>query len=152
MVVSNKLESLIRFTGQRLREHQVAHIFKVPEELQQTPVDFFGYTASGRAILIEAKMVNRASLPIGCSNGLQPHQWNELLDANRANCIALLAWMRKDIVSVVDVDQVIAYSKGRKSIPWGAIPSYCHREPRPTACLKLFDRWLPLPSATGTTG
>lgn len=148
--MGNKLESLIRYTGERLREHQAAHVFKVPEELQKTPVDFFGYTASGRAILIEAKMVDRLSLPIGTSNGFRPHQWNELLDANRANCIALIAWMRKGIVAVIDMDQALSYSEGRRSIPWKSIPVECHRSKSPSDCLKLFDRWLPIPLAAGS--
>jgi len=143
----NKLELVLRKTGRILAEHQIAHLFKVPEEMQSTPVDFFGYTAAGRAILVEAKMVSRPSLPIGDSPGLQPHQWNALLDANRANCLALICWSRDDVVATIDVDMALELSKGRKSIPWTAIPDSYYRTLSSNSyrCLDLLDHWLRMP-------
>jgi hypothetical protein len=82
--MTNALELLLRKAGRELADHQVCRFFKVPEEMQQTPCDFFGYTKIGRAILIEAKWVHRTNLPINCSPGLLPHQWNELEAANKA--------------------------------------------------------------------
>ncbi len=146
--MSNRLELVIRKTvADQLHADQVARIFKVPEELQQTPCDFFGYTASGRAILIEAKMVSsRVALPINGSPGLAKHQWNELGDANRANAIALIAWARKDKVAVISYDQAHAYSEKilRKSIPWGSIPNDYKRDFRPSEVVGLIRRWLPV--------
>lgn len=142
----NTLESLLRKAGRELADYQVARFFKIPEELTQTPCDFFGYTASGRAILIEAKMVTRPRLPIGTSNGLQPHQWNELCDAHRAGAIALIAWKLGNEVAVIDPAMAIEISKGSRSIPWVGIP---HQFIRPFqgrgAHLRWLEHWLPLP-------
>lgn len=139
----NKLELMLRKAGRELADYQVARLFKVPEEMTQTPVDFFGYTAEGRAILVEAKMVNRSSLPIGVSNGLAPHQWCELLDANRANCIALICWARNGICATITMDMAVELTMGRKSIPWKEIdPRYLHTMSGPTAHLGLLEPWL----------
>lgn len=144
--MSNKLELVIRHAGRLLHDHQVARLFKVPEDFNGTPCDFFGYTASGRAILVEAKMVSsRKALPINNKPGLTPTQWNELLDANRANAISLIAWAYEDVVAVISADQAISYSEGRKSIPWSAIPDRYHRAFQPSRALELFDEWLPVP-------
>lgn len=146
--MSNRLEACLRKAGRELADYQVARLFKVPEEMQQTPCDFFGYTAIGRAILLEAKMVERESLPIGSSPGLLPHQWNELCDANRAGALALIAWCRDYTVAVISVDMAIALSGGRKSIPWKAIDHAYHRELSPRNAIRLLDHWLPLPAST----
>lgn len=120
------LEKLLRHTGRMLAEHQVAYLFKVPEEFRATPCDFFGYTAKGRAILIEAKEVNRPSLPIGKDPGLKPHQWNALMDAYRAECISLICWYRQDIdqVATLPMDMAANLSRDRKSIPWKDISQF----------------------------
>ncbi len=137
------LEALLRHTGRILAEHQIAYLFKVPEEFTTTPCDFFGYTSTGRAILIEAKEVQRASLPIGVKPGLLPHQWNALCDANRANCIALICWMRKGALATIDVDMAIELSKDRRSIPWKEIPKrFLHTDPRPSTCLELLEPFV----------
>ena len=116
--MSNSLERLLRAAGRQLADMQVARLFKVPEDMNQTPVDFFGYTKDGRAILLEAKKVARDSLPIGNkSNGLKPHQWAELDDANRANAIALIAWQNGAEVAVISMDQALVWSADRRSIP-----------------------------------
>lgn len=143
-VMSNALEAVIRKAGRELMDYQVAHLFKVPEEMSQTPCDFFGYTSIGRAILLEAKHVNRTSLPIGTSNGLSPHQWNELCDANRAGCLALISWARGKVCKTISMDMAIAYSEGRKSIPWSSIPDSYGRHLKPSLSLELLDHWLPV--------
>jgi len=144
----NKLEMILRHAGRLLADHQVARFFKVPEEMTQTPCDFFGYTALGRAILIEAKMVKDTALCIGVSNGILPHQWNELCDANRANALALICWGQGDTIKTIDVDMAIELSKGRKSIPWKGIPDRYARRFKPSAALEILDNYLPLPSST----
>lgn len=144
--MSNKLELILRAAGRDLANAQIARFFKVPEEMTQSPADFFGYTASGRAILIEAKYVHSTSLPIGNnSNGLQPHQWNELLDANRAGALALIAWGQHDVVKTISMDMAIALSegKGRKSIAWKDIEDRYARELSVSRTLQLLDHWLP---------
>lgn len=118
----DSLEKLIKQAGIDLANEQVARLFKVPESMEQTPCDFFGYTKTGRAILVEAKRVKAASLKIGGKPGMQPHQWAELDDANRANAIALIAWQNGDAIAVFSMDQAIAWSAGRKSISWRSIP------------------------------
>lgn len=122
------LEKILRKIGWDLADYQVGRFYKIPEEFQQTPCDFMGHTSGGRAILIEAKQVARTSLPVGgTSNGLKNHQWSALQEAHRAGCIALLCWARYDWVATIDVDQIIAYSAGRKSVPWDKIPDrYIH--------------------------
>ena len=144
--MSNKLETVIRHAGRRLAEHQVARLFKVPEDMVGTPCDFFGYTASGRAILLEAKMVKRTSLPINVKPGLLPHQWNELLDANRANALALIAWANGGEVAIISTDQAVFFSMGRKSIPWDMIPDDYKAEFKPSLAVEMFRRWLPIGS------
>ena len=146
--MSNKLETLIRKAGRELADYQVARIFKVPEELAQTPCDFFGYRRDGKAILIEAKMVNRDSLPIGTKPGLLAHQFYELDAANRANAIALVCWARGNEVYTIDVDWIArsVIQSGKKSINWQDLPSYWKRSMNgPDAHLKLLDFYLPLP-------
>ena len=144
--MSNKLESLVRKAGRELMDYQVARLFKVPEEMSQTPCDFFGYTVEGRAILIECKMVNRTSLPIASSsNGLSVHQWNELCDANKANALALICWARGDICATITMDIAIKLSEGRRSIAWDDIESrYLRVMVGDRAHLRLLDQWLPL--------
>lgn len=139
--MSNSLESRIRRVGRLLHDHQVAYIFRVPDEFTTTPCDFFGFTACGRAILVEAKQVARTSLPISQSPGLAPHQWNALLDAWRANCLALIAWQRGETVSVFDMDIATELSRGRKSIPWDQIPQK-FKHPKGESDLLLFAPYL----------
>lgn len=139
------LESLLRITGRRLAEHQIAYLFKVPEEMTTTPCDFFGYTRTGRAILIECKEVQRPSLPIGTAPGLAPHQWNALRDAGRADCIALICWMREGILATIDIHMAAAFSRGRRSIPWKEIPErFLHPNPNPSGCLELLEPFVRL--------
>lgn len=143
--MSNKLEEYLRRAGRELADYQVARFFKIPEEMQQTPCDFIGYTVHGRAILIEAKMVERPSLPINCEPGLSAHQWNELCDANKAGALALICWARQSVCATLTMDMALKLADGRASIPWRKIEekflrpmwgSHCH--------LTLLDQWLPL--------
>jgi hypothetical protein len=123
----------------------VARFFKVPEEMTQTPCDFFGYTAVGRAILIEAKQVTRTALPIGNSNGLQAHQWNELSDANRAGALALICWAQDGLCAAITMDMAAVLSEGRRSIPWSAIDGRFKKSMRgKDAHLRLLEHWLPI--------
>jgi hypothetical protein len=144
--MSNALELLLRKAGRELADYQVCRFFKVPEEMQQTPCDFFGYTACGRAILIEAKMVNRESLPINdSSNGLSIHQWNELEAANKAGALALLCWARGDQCATLSFDLAAKLAEGRRSIPWRNIEKKYFRSMSGDVChLAILDHWLPL--------
>jgi hypothetical protein len=142
----NKLEILLRKAGRELADYQVARFFKVPEEMTQTPVDFFGYTSIGRAILIEAKMVERTALPVGSPPGLAPHQWNELADANRAGALALICWARRDICATITFDVAAKLCEDRRSIPWEKIEERFLRPMKGSLChLALLDHWLPIP-------
>ena len=142
--MTNKLEALLRKAGRELMDHQVARIFKVPEEMTQTPCDFFGYEVGGRAILIEAKMVERPALPVGNSPGLRAHQWNELLDAHRAGALALIAWSRGNVCKVIDMALAVKLSEGRASIPWSSIDDqYARPMDGPKAHLGLLKVWMP---------
>lgn len=121
--MGNKLELLIRKAGRLLRDHQIATLRKIPEEFQRTDCDFYGYTIVGRAILVEAKMVNRPSLPVGHPPGLLSHQWVALCEANRANVLTLICWMKGNEIATFDMDMAISLYRGRKSIPWDKIPA-----------------------------
>jgi hypothetical protein len=139
----NKLEILLRKAGRDLADHQVCRFFKVPEEMTATPCDFFGYTSCGRAILIEAKMVQRTSLPIGNIPGLSKHQWNELRDANKAGAHALIVWAQGDRSACIPMDMAIQMTMDRKSIPWKGIPKHLHRPLRGAdAHLHLLEPWI----------
>lgn len=143
--MAGRLEILLRRAGRELADYQVARFFKVPEEMSQTPCDFFGYTVHGRAILIEAKEVNRTALPIGNDPGLQPHQWNELGDANRAGALALICWARGGVCATITYDIAAFLSKDRRSIPWEKIEGKFLRPMSGSFChLALLDHWLPI--------
>jgi hypothetical protein len=146
--MSNRLETLMRKCGRILQDQQIARLFKVPEEMQQTPCDFFGYTRTGRAILIECKMVKRTALPIGDSPGLQPHQWCELEDAHRAGALSLIAWSPSpEAVAVFSWAQAAQWAAGRASIPWKGIPTALHRDLTDMGAASLLSWWLPPISA-----
>ena len=144
--MSNKLEILLRKAGRELADYQVCRFFKVPEEMIETPCDFFGYTVRGRAILIEAKMVDRTALPISnTSNGLSLNQWNELADAHRAGAIALICWARRGVCATISFDLAAKLREDRRSIPWDAIHNRYLRPMSGSSChLALLDHWLPI--------
>lgn len=116
--ILNKLEHLITLAGRALADRQVCRIFRIPGAMTATPCDFAGYAADGRAILIEAKMVDRSYLPLGKSPGLKPHQWNELCDAQRAGALAIIAWQRGDAVALISPTQAALLAGTSRSIPW----------------------------------
>jgi hypothetical protein len=117
--MSNKLELLMRKAARELRDQQVCVLYKIPEEMQQTPCDFIGYTASGRCIMIECKMVKRPSLPIGKAPGLAAHQWRALDEADRAGCQAMVLWMNGGEFYPIDIRLIrLHMAAGRRSVPW----------------------------------
>ena len=129
--MANELETTVRKIARFLHEHQIARLYKIPNDIkmvngevihaEQTPVDFMGFTVGGRVILIECKMRKGPSLSLG-PNGLKAHQQIALSEAHRAGGIALLAWKNDDAIAVIDFDQINAYRKGKKSIAWKDIP------------------------------
>ncbi len=144
-MAKNLLEHLLRKAGRELADLQIARLFKVPEEMQKTPCDFFGYTVTGRAILIEAKMVTDTSLRINGTPGLAPHQYIALREANKAGCLALLCWAQEDVCATLTFDMVLALSKDRLSIPWKKIEKkYLRSITDEDAHLHLLDQWLPV--------
>jgi len=142
--MSNRLETLMRKCGRILQDQQIARLFKVPEEMQQTPCDFFGYTRTGRAILIECKMVKRTALPIGNSPGLLPHQWCELEDAHRASALSLIAWSpMPDLVAMFSWAQAAQWAAGRASIPWTLVDPRFTQPMTEGGVENLLRMWLP---------
>ena len=59
--MTNSLEIDVRAFARDLYNEKLAFIYKIPEEMQQSPFDFGGWTPSGRAIAIECKQVKRRS-------------------------------------------------------------------------------------------
>jgi penicillin-binding protein-related factor A (putative recombinase) len=126
--MTNQLETDMRAVARQLYDLQVAFIFKVPEELQQTPCDFFGHYVNGTAIFIECKQVNRNSLPIGVSNGIAPHQWIALKQAHRCGCYSFLVWRRGEDTAVIPFSVCLELTEGRKSIAWSDAMRYADRD------------------------
>jgi penicillin-binding protein-related factor A (putative recombinase) len=119
--MTNQLELDMRAFARDLYNANLAFVFKVPEEMQQTPVDFFGWRRDGRAIVIECKQVKRRSLPIGAgTNGLQPHQWNALELAHRCGAVSMLLWRNGEETLALPFSAVLEATADRKSIPWAA--------------------------------
>ena len=130
--MTNALELHVRQVSRALHEHQIARLYKIPNDIkvvdgqvihaEQTPVDFMGFTITGRVILIECKMRKQTSLELG-PKGLKAHQQIALNEVHRAGGIGLLVWMNDDQVAVIDYGQVNAYRLGKKSIAWKDIQS-----------------------------
>lgn len=116
--MTNQLELDVRAYSRDLYNARQAFIFKVPEEMTQTPFDFFGFTPSGRAIAIECKQVKRSALPIGTSNGLQGHQWSALELAYQCGAISMLIWRNGGETRVLPFPLLVELSAGRKSVSW----------------------------------
>lgn len=137
-----RLESLILKTANYLARNQIARIWKWPVEVRLQPVkrlcptchsatssqeliyaartgfDFFGYTAKGRVIAIEAKeeQGDRLRWNIKDGAGVKRHQLDALQEVKRAGGIAFVLWMRQEEVRLVDV----YIDRGQqKSMPWG---------------------------------
>ena len=137
--MTNALETTVRQVARALHEHQVARLYKIPNDIkivdgqvihaEQTPVDFMGFTITGRVILLECKMRKAPSLALG-PNGLKAHQQIALNEAHKAGGLGLLAWQNNEVVAVIDASQVNAYRKGKKSIAWKDIPDkFMHHLP-----------------------
>lgn len=130
--MSNALEAHVRKVAAALHDHQKARLYKIPNDIRivddqvihggQTPSDFFGFTVTGRVILLECKMRAQTSLEMG-PKGLKAHQQIAINEAHRAGGIGLLVWMNVDAIAVIDAGQVNTYRKGRKSIAWKDIPA-----------------------------
>jgi hypothetical protein len=116
--MTNKLESEMREFARRLYNERIAYLFKVPEEMQQTPCDFFGWTPQGKAITLECKQVKRNLLPIGTSNGLAAHQWNALELAFKCGAHSILVWRSGEQTVALTFQEILALSYKRKSIEW----------------------------------
>lgn len=116
--MTNQLESDVRAIARSLYDLQVAYIFKVPEEMQQTPVDFFGHTTTGLAIFIECKQVKRSNLPIGNSPGIAPHQWIALKQAYHCGVLTYLIWRNGDHTALIPFRVCEEFFNTRRSIPW----------------------------------
>ncbi len=130
-MTTNALETYVRKLAVALHEYQICRLYKIPNDIKitggkiihadQGPCDFIGFTVTGRAMLVECKMFQKPSLPIG-EKGLKPHQYRALVEVHRAGGIGLLVWQNDFTIAVIDPEQITKYSRGRKSLPWKAIP------------------------------
>lgn len=149
--MTNALEAHIRKVARALHDHQLARLYKVPNDIRlvdgevvhgdQQPADFLGFTITGRVIVLEAKMRKSKALELG-PRGIKAHQRIAITEAHRAGGLGLVAWMNGRRIAVIDASQVKVYSEGRKSIPWSAIPDrFMHTlEEEPTRFLWPFLR------------
>jgi penicillin-binding protein-related factor A (putative recombinase) len=146
-----RLESIVRKAARSLADRDIARIYRWPEakatkmipsrcacgrvEVTMSVVhteapgaDFWGFTTSGRVVMIECKESGKPSLPMG-EAGLKSHQRLALMEVHAAGGIALLAWYRLKQIAVIDMDIVARLTKGRKSLPWKEIPEeFIHQE------------------------
>ena len=82
----------------------------------RTGCDFFGYTRSGRAVTIEAKSIDRASISLGGEgSGVKAHQLAALLEAHRCGAISLLLWRRGGFIRAIPAVGLI----GKEREAWG---------------------------------
>ncbi len=148
--MTNQLEILVRKVARTLHDNQVARLYKIPNDVklvdgvaihaERTPVDFIGFTASGRVMLVECKMCNEALLPIS-SRGLKSHQWIALVEAHKAGGLGLLVWEHYKEIAVIDAAMILSYTAGRKSLPWKIIPPHYRRD-RDVEHLRFFWPFL----------
>lgn len=94
---------------------------------QHAGCDFFGHTASGRAVLIEAKSLDRPKLPMKVAAGakvapgVKRHQLVTLLAAGAHGAHALVVWRRKDYVTLLSIgDLWHRVEDVPDSVPWDA--------------------------------
>jgi hypothetical protein len=146
----NTLERRVKQVAKSLHDHQIARLFRIPNDIRlaskddgyqvihgdQVPGDFIGYTVNGRALLVECKMTQADTL-----GTLKPHQRIALLEVQDAGGIGLLVWQVKDKIAVIDADQLRAYTVDRKTLPWRVIPPK-YRKPEDVEDLELFWPWL----------
>jgi hypothetical protein len=128
---TNPLEKHLKSIARTLHDAQVCRLYKIPNDIkiagnqlihgEQVPVDFIGFTVTGRAMLVECKITCKPTLALGSKSGLRPHQMQALMEAQRAGAIALVVWQFGTDIAVIDADQVLAYSTGRRSVPFAAI-------------------------------
>jgi hypothetical protein len=151
--VPNKLEIELRRIGRSLADKQICRFWKVPEEMQQTPCDFFGYTNTGRAILIEAKMAQRNHLPIVKAGkkgtGISDHQLQEIREARNAGAVAFFVWMKGEECAIfypsiiMDEDKSVLWSRF-SPIPFEKLEDYLAKH---ISALHATRRRLPSPPA-----
>jgi len=136
--MTNQLEKEFRALCRALYDLQIAYIFKVPEEMQQTPCDFFGHTTTGIAVFVECKQVNRSALPIGTSNGIAGHQWIALKQAHQCGCYSFLVWRRGEETALVPFSVCLEAAVDRKSIAWSDVARLAQR-PLQTALIEALE-------------
>lgn len=136
--MSNTLETHVRKIARALHEHQICRLYKIPNDrkmadgqlihAEQGPGDFWGFTSTGRVILLECKVCQRPFLPLG-PRGLKAHQQRALQEVESAGGLALVAWQRGSQIAVFDYGFVRLVTYARKSVAWSdvqAIPEYLH--------------------------
>jgi penicillin-binding protein-related factor A (putative recombinase) len=146
-----RLEAIVRKATKSLADRDIARIYRIHEgkatkmipsrcacgrvevtmsvvHTEESPADFWGFTTTGRAILVECKECGNPSLPLSPS-GLKVHQRLALMEVHSAGGVALLVWQRRRQIAVIDMDILERISRGRKSIPWADIPAeFIHPE------------------------
>lgn len=96
----------------------------------KTGCDFFGHTAFGRTVLIEAKMLEKPSLGIGPGGAVKPHQWLMLWEGLSAGCIATIVWQRGEEIGLLSPYRARCIMEEnlqltRKSVPWKLVHLKC---------------------------
>lgn len=128
-----RCEHLLKAAERILRDRQIATYWKIPNDLRLTadevffgdrgPCDFFGHTARGTAILLEAKSTRDPRLQCPHPRGIKGHQWMALRDAHSCGAHALIAWLHDDAMVVMTWEQANELLGTRRSIPWpGGVP------------------------------
>jgi hypothetical protein len=141
----NSLEKRVRDVAAVLHAEQVCRLYQISNDIKiagdklihgaQVPGDFWGYTAGGRAILIECKMTSQPRLAIGTKAGLRPHQLAALFEIEKAGGLGLVVWQYQTQVAVIRSGLIRVLSKDRRSISWASCP---HHQDVMTPSLRFF--------------
>ena len=84
----------------------------------RTGFDFFGFSASGRFIAIEAKESDAAYLPLGVESGhgVKVHQLRALREVDRAGGIAVVIWQHQGHIVPLGVSLLTGGSIAWKNV------------------------------------
>jgi hypothetical protein len=134
----NKLESLVKVAAKTLHCQGLCTLYKIPEEMKQTPCDFFGHDREGRVIMIECKILNKPSLPCGGRSGVKAHQLGALVHCSQTGGHAFVLWQHGVDVALLPMRIVQRMLMDRMSLPWDRIDRVFVREASPKGVAELL--------------
>ena len=127
----SELERNVRAILKDLQSRDLCYLWKLPTDLRLTrngihhgepmPADFMGFRNDGRAVLLECKDVDLASLPLGRTPGPSPFQMQGMHFPQLCGIDYILLWKRKDeFVTLKLQGDMIGQDVPR--VPWKLLP------------------------------